>query len=162
MAVFDGAGHGILAYKVADTAMRFIHNNLELPLVDIMTGLHKYLQGTRGGVLALATVEKETGVCECLALGNIGIKTFGSEDCRLQIRGGILGYEITNPILHKINLEVGDVLFMYSDGVLDRFGSNDVSEFFDLTAQGMADVVIESFSHDHDDASVIILKVTND
>src|SRR3990167_10448008 len=74
LALFDGAGHGLAAYRIAAKAIDYLESQRAQPLDEIILSLHEYLRGSWGGVVALSVIDKVTGQCQCVGVGNIGIR----------------------------------------------------------------------------------------
>lgn len=161
-ALFDGAGHGIAAHQIAKRAIEFVANSNEQSIKNTITNLHKELLGTRGGVIVMCVVNKVTGNCTISGLGNIGARFLAPENRVLQLRGGVLGYEIVNPIVHECSLGPEAILLLHSDGVSQTFKISNSVSIKHLTAQDIAEEVMTHHSKLSDDASVIVIRRIND
>ena len=163
LAVFDGAGHGPSANNISRQAENIIKNlAFKFPLEQIIERLHSDLTGTIGGVVAICQIEKQTAFCTCLGVGNIYIKAFPAKPDRIIIRGGVLGYEITRPKINHFTLAPGEIIVLMSDGIQENFHTDDIPDFYTLSAGQICSILIDYFSKTLDDASVIALKVHDD
>lgn len=161
--LFDGAGHGYSAYRVAQQAIDFIAKHYEeSSLCDLMLSLHRLLLGTIGGVAALCRFDKTNGMMQCTGIGNVTIKFFNPSSHTVAVQGGVLGYEISQPKLVEAQLGLGTVFLIHSDGVNDQVDSDSFPDFFSYTAGDIARIIIDYFSKPLDDASIIVMKVQDD
>lgn len=165
LAIFDGAGHGLTAARIADKAMDFIQSNYQNCALDhLLQNLHEHLKGTDGGVAAICKVDKLTKSCECIGVGNIFIRLCSDSNKakNILIRGGILGYEITSPKSYQFILNNRDILILYSDGIKNHFDLSESLGGYSQTSEQIAKTLINEHAREHDDASVIVLRVSDD
>ncbi len=162
LSIFDGAGHGLPAYRVTQQALNYVEAHTNDSLNNLFMATHEYLRGTLGGVLGICRINKATAEAEYAGLGNTAARIMFPQTKKFINRGGILGYEITNPVVNSFKLNPGDIFLLYSDGIKDHFDTNEIPGFFTLSAAEMVRFIIENFAKELDDASVIALKVEND
>ncbi|MDF1757963.1 MAG: SpoIIE family protein phosphatase [Legionellaceae bacterium] len=162
LALFDGAGHGFPAHIVKQQALSFLKEHASNSLDEALKLLHENLKGSRGGVAGLCRINKLTGESEYTGIGNTMARICRPEIQRFINRGGILGYEITNPVISYFTIEPNNILFLYSDGVEDHFEMSTIPDLSTRSAEEISRIIIDYFSKAFDDASVIVVKVTND
>lgn len=162
-ALFDGSGHGLKAQSVSELAVNYINNHHHLPyLEDILTGLHKHLQGTVGGVGALCRIIKKTGEISVGGVGNVRVRLVAERKKSMLTRGGVLGYEMAKPLVYNFTLEPEDILLIFSDGINEHGAYHKNRDIFIEPASSIAKEIIEVDSKQNDDASIIVIKVHDD
>ncbi len=162
LAVFDGAGHGLTAAKIAHSAITFLESHRHYELCFLMVELHKLLRGTIGGVAAICCIEKATALLTCSGIGNITTRLFTPDSFRFIPADGVLGYEILTPKMYQHQLEHNNILIIYSDGIQDHFELNACPHTFNLNAAQLCNKIMDDFSKPFDDAACIVLKVIYD
>ena len=79
----------------------------------------------------------------------------GSSDCRIHETARPGG----NPCFTgRLFLEPGDVVVLYTDGVSDRFTSNDYPSVSHHAPSEVANNIIQRFGKDHDDAACVAVR----
>ena len=63
---------------------------------------------------------------------------------------------------HQKQINPGEVLILYSDGVRSQLNRDEFPAFFELSAYDIARITIDYFSKTLDDASCIVVKVADD
>ncbi|MCH9756672.1 MAG: SpoIIE family protein phosphatase [Gammaproteobacteria bacterium] len=161
-AVFDGAGHGLPACRIAKKACVYLAAHADKDLVTLLEELHESLKKTVGGVIGLCRFYKQTGVLQYSGIGNITARLFTPKSQYLLARDGVLGHEMLEPRLTELTLVPGQILILYSDGVKAHFDVNEFPDFFELSAYDISRILIDYVSKTLDDASCIVLKVNHD
>lgn len=156
--VVDVLGHGREADEVAGICENFLEKNYKRNLVEIITGLHDHIKGSRGAVAGFCLLDTKTGGLECVKVGNIVIKKFGSHNKSIISRDGIIGYIMETPKNFKMDLFEGDVLLLHTDGITSRFDLDDYPELPNDNARTIATKIMERFGKKNDDALCIALK----
>jgi len=160
MGIVDVLGHGKEAYKIAMTSRDFLEKNYHQDLVEIITGLHERIKGSRGAVAGLSLVNLNTGELNYVGVGNITARRFGSKNTRIIPRSGIVGYVMPTPKVEKRTLSDGDVWVLYTDGVQEHFESEDYPELLRDDAETIGRHIIRQFGKQEDDAACLVLKYT--
>ncbi|MFC1866690.1 SpoIIE family protein phosphatase [Thermodesulfobacteriota bacterium] len=158
LALIDVVGHGKEAYAVSVLAETYLLENYLSCLVDVMTGLHSLLKGTRGAVVALCRLNLITGEMNYVGVGNISTRIYGGQLSSFVPRDGIVGYTIATPKEHRVKLYNGDILILSSDGVKERFSLEHYPELLNGTARKVAANLIDNLGKGDDDASCIVLR----
>ena len=154
----DVAGHGKNAHKIAVTCKDYLEKNCHRDLVEIMNGLHKHIQGSRGAVAGIGRLDLKTGKMKYVGVGNTVLRKFGSTSLKLIPRLGMIGYIIPTPKEEIVMLHDGDVLVLYSDGVREHFELEDYPELLNDNAETIAKLLIRQFGKKNDDATCIALR----
>lgn len=157
-AAIDVLGHGSDARKLAIKIQLYLDNHYEEDLIDIMTGLHKNILGSRGAVASLCLIDN-TGRLQHVGVGNISVRIKGSELIRLISRDGIIGYGTVKPNLSEVSLKIGDIVLLYSDGIQNRFRWDDCKDLLSKSAESLASGILNRYQKNDDDASCLAIKV---
>lgn len=158
VALIDGLGHGAEARRVASLAKEYINKNDNIPLNQMIKGMHNYLKGTRGLVVAILKLHIQSGDFTFCGIGNITCKVLGSNPKTLLSRDGVVGYTIATPITKNSKLEIGDILILHSDGISSHFDINIKDKWSFFLAQEIAEDMITKYRNTNDDASCIVLR----
>jgi len=156
--LIDILGHGRNARRVAIDAEKYLEENYQCQLVDIMTGLHMHIHGTRGGVVLMCLLDIPTGKIQYTGIGNITGRIIGINQNRMLSKDGIVGFESIHPVIQECHLLDGDLLLLYSDGIIDHFNLLEHLELFIGDTETIVNKVINTLGKKTDDASCIALK----
>ncbi|OHV29726.1 MULTISPECIES: ATP-binding protein [Pseudofrankia] len=154
----DGLGHGELAARAADAAVRIFHAaGPPLDPVDLMRRIHNGISHTRGAAVAVAILEPSAGTLRFAGLGNIsGVIVGGARRVGLTSRPGIAGHQARGLAETRYEIPPGALVVLHSDGVNPRW---DLANHPGITSRG-ALVVAASVLRDaglrRDDASVLV------
>jgi phosphoserine phosphatase RsbX len=155
LAVVDALGHGAGAARTADIAIDYL---AKCPLkgagvIELMSGLHTALRGTRGAATTLCLIEggKLTGC----GVGNVAVRC---TDPRVSpfLTSGVLGGAVDPFRVFSGSLAPEARLVMFSDGISHRFALSTMQRM--ATREACAKIM-ESFRHSHDDATVLVADV---
>ncbi len=158
LALIDVLGHGSQACELAKHAKEYLKENYKMNLSELMSGLHLYIGGSRGAVVALCRFDLEHGNLEYVGVGNITIRVIGNKSARLISKDGIVGYGKIHPQLQQISLGSGDTLLLHSDGIKEHVEAFELAAIFCENAQAAAMTILNRFCKDTDDASCIVMK----
>ena len=158
IAVIDVLGHGKKAQKVAGSCEAFLESHYRMDLPKMMQGLHQHIKGSRGAVAGLCHLDLKTGDLKYVGIGDTVARIFGSKSTWLISHSGVIGYMIPKPSEQRGELQSGDILVLYTDGVKTHFGLKDYPDLPDDDARTIATRIIGQFGKDHDDALCIALR----
>jgi phosphoserine phosphatase RsbX len=163
VAAIDGIGHGEEAATAANAAASILKAHASEPIMSLVEQCHEQLRATRGVVISLASIDTSYGLMTWLGVGNVqgvlmrrGAKK-GDPLETLLLRGGVVGCQL--PPLQATVLQVmqGDTVYFATDGVTRNFAQS-------LTAmenpQRAADRILTQFRNGHDDALVLVARLT--
>ena len=162
LALFDGAGHGPMAFRAAKQGSEYLKQHTEQDLEEALQALNLLLRGTSGAVASMCRIHKETGLLTYSGIGNVSMRLFSPESRHLVTRDGMLGHQMPSPKQNTLQLHPGNIFMLYSDGVKEHFDAEAFPDFFALSAQDIARIIIDYFSKTLDDASCIVVKVHHD
>lgn len=156
----DILGHGKEAHQTSLLAERYLRENADKTLLELMQGLDKTLRGSRGAVASLCRLDTDSGELRCVGVGNITTRIFGAENTRFISRDGIVGYMMPTPQEKKYSLVPGDVVMLYSDGIKESFEIYDCPDLLSGTAEEIAKKLFQCFYKGDDDGSCLIMRYT--
>lgn len=157
-ALVDILGHGPEAHDVSLLADSFLAEHADMPLTDLLKGLHGQLKGTRGGVAALCRLDAACGEMRFIGIGNITCRIFGAENSRVLSQEGIVGYMAPACKEKTIHLALNDIVLLHSDGITEHFQPHEHPGLLTGSVREIADRVMASFAKTDDDASCIVMR----
>jgi serine phosphatase RsbU (regulator of sigma subunit) len=157
-AIVDVLGHGPEAHELAVVIDAYLTRQTGTDVFDLMTSLHQHVKGTRGAAVGLCEIDAATGRTAYVGTGNTVLRRFGKADTRLVSQDGVLGQNMRTPRPQTLQLETGDLIVLYTDGVRDRFTSDDYPGVFHHAPKEVARTIIERFGKNHDDAACIAVR----
>ncbi|KPA16458.1 chemotaxis protein CheY [Candidatus Magnetomorum sp. HK-1] len=131
----DFTGHGLIAAigAIPVTDIFYAMARVKAPLIDIILAINKKLKETLPTGLFLAAclgeLDCENGIFSVWNGGNPDIlildkkNNFKTRISSTNLPLGVVSNEMLNPKLEKLEVETGDRIFMYSDGVVETFNS---------------------------------------
>jgi len=152
VAVIDGLGHGHEAALAAAACIQGLEQAKNDGIIGQFARCHELLQRTRGAAMSLAGLDLAAGRLSWSGVGNVeGYLMHGSARERLLLKGGIVGYNLTELRVSDLPLGPGDLMVLATDGI-----QADFSRGLDLRlgAQDMADDILKRYARDNDDALV--------
>lgn len=126
VAVVDGLGHGEEAARAAEAAIATLRGRAQEPIDSLLQHVHTALQGTRGGVMNLASFCTAENTLTWVGVGDVeGVLIRAKEGVRarefIQQRGGIVGYRLPALKVTVVPVVPGDTLIFATDGVSRTF-----------------------------------------
>ena len=157
-AIVDVLGHGAEAHAVAVRIEGFLRRYGDADVAGLMTRLHDHLRGTRGAAVGVCAIDAATGLLEYAGTGNTVLRRLGRTDTRLVSHDGVLGQNMRTPRPQSLQLEAGDLVVLHTDGVHERFSSEDLRGVTSLPAKDVVRALVERFGKDYDDAACIAVR----
>jgi serine phosphatase RsbU (regulator of sigma subunit) len=161
IAILDGTGHGPKAKNVISIAKEIIKEHRRDTLVQDVKQLHEKLNNTLGAALALSILDLKNLELEYTGVGNTRFKKLGSTQARLVSVEGVVGIRMRNPILQRIDLEEGDILLFYTDGVSEITDIKMIPNMEEHTASYTAKMIVQTFGSQFDDSTCIVIKLNH-
>lgn len=117
LAIVDGLGHGAEAALASSAALALLAEEPALPLAELFARLDARLAGTRGAAVGLVRVAGRR--MSHLGVGNTRVlRLRGTQATRLPSCNGIVGGGLPARLpVNELDLESGDWLLMFSDGL---------------------------------------------
>jgi len=158
VAIIDVLGHGPEAHELAVEIDAYLARYGSSDIAGLMTRLHQHLKGTRGAAAGLSAFDAATGRLVYAGTGNTVLRRFGKTDMRLVSQDGVLGQNMRTPRPQTLQLEAGDLVVLYTDGVRDRFSADDYPGIFHHPPKDVVRTLVERFGKDYDDAACIAVR----
>ncbi len=158
LAIVDVLGHGPEAHELTHVIDAYLARYGTSDVSGLMTRLHQHLKGTRGAAVGLCAIDAATGRIDYVGIGNTTMRRFGKAETRLVSQDGVLGQNMRTPRPQTLQLDPGDLIVLYTDGVSDRFTSDDYPGLLRHAAKEVASNIVRRFGKDHDDAACIAVR----
>jgi serine phosphatase RsbU (regulator of sigma subunit) len=158
VAIVDVLGHGPEAHELTQVIDAYLARYGSADVSGLMTRLHQHLMGTRGAAAGLCAIDAASGRIDYAGIGNTVMRRFGKVETRLVSQDGVLGQNMRTPMPQTLQLDPGDLVLLYTDGVSDRFTSNDYPGVLRHAPKEVASNIIQRFGKDHDDAACIAVR----
>jgi serine phosphatase RsbU (regulator of sigma subunit) len=158
VAIIDVLGHGPEAHELTKVIDNYLRRYADADIVRVMKNLHQHLKGTRGAAVGFCAIDSNSGHLAYVGLGNTNLRRFGKTETRMVSQDGVLGQNMRSPLLQDLQLEPGDLLVFYTDGISDRFTAVDYPGLAHHAPQDAASNIVQRFGKDHDDAACITVR----
>ena len=158
VAIVDVLGHGPEAHELTLVIDAYLARYGTSDVTGVMGRLHQHLRGTRGAAVGICAIDAATGRVDYVGIGNTALRRFGKVETRLISQDGVLGQNIRTPRSQTLQLEPGDVIVLYTDGVSDRFTSDDYPGVLCHAPTEVASKIVQRFGKNHDDAACIAVR----
>lgn len=156
----DGAGHGPLAAAASQLAVR-VFCDAESSDPEVLVGqIHRALNGTRGGALAVAELDPAARRVRFVGVGNIaGAVVADGQKRGMVCLPGIAGHQARKIRPFDYALPPGAAVVMHSDGLTDRWSAQDRERLFNGRPLSIAMTLLRDAGTRRDDASVLVAKL---
>lgn len=156
--VVDGLGHGLEAELAAQAGCqafaRAPHGNPGLLFDD----MHQAMNGTRGGAVALAQFNANTGQLRFTGIGNIGACLVSPAKSRgMASHPGIVGTQFRRAQTFDFPESTGQLLILFSDGLQSRWNLLDYPGLVHRHPAVIATVLHRDFCRGRDDVTVLVI-----
>jgi negative regulator of sigma-B (phosphoserine phosphatase) len=157
-AIIDVLGHGPDANELTHVIEAFLDLHATADVASLMARLHQRLKGTRGAAVGLCAVDSAAGKVDYVGIGNTSLRRFGESETRLVSYDGVLGQNMRTPLLQSVELEPGDLITLYTDGVSDRFTAAEYPGILRHAPKEVVRIILDRFGKDHDDSACIAIR----
>ncbi len=155
----DGLGHGPLAARASQAAVKAFHSTLDLSPAGILNAVHLALRETRGGAVAVARIEPDAGRLLYCGIGNVsGFLVTGDGRRALLSAPGIVGAHMRRLRTFEEQLPDHGALVMHSDGLTERWDPRSLPGLLHHSPLVMAGQLLREAGVRRDDASVVVVK----
>jgi len=161
VAVADGLGHGPEAEAAARRTLALLAGVEHGDLLAAMRHCHEGLKATRGAVLSLARIDRETSTLTWVGVGNVRGELV-RRDARstptresLLLRGGVLGRTLPRLQAGILAVDPGDTLVLMTDGIDPDFPMETLAV---EPPRAIADRILAERSTGADDALVLVAR----
>lgn len=156
--VIDGIGHGEDAERAGLAgATAFAVEPFADP-TSSMQDMHRAMNGTRGGAVAIALYDSTLGNLRFAGIGNIGACTITVEKSRgLASHPGIVGSQFRKAQVFDYPVEQSQLLIMYSDGLQSRWNLRDYPGLVHRHPAIISTLLHRDFCRGRDDVTVMVI-----
>jgi negative regulator of sigma-B (phosphoserine phosphatase) len=158
LAIVDVLGHGAEANELTHVIEAYLNRYCSCDVSGVIERLHQHLKGTRGAAVGLCAIDTLTGRVDYAGIGNTAMRLFGKTETRFVSQDGVVGQNIRTPRPQAAQLEPGDLIVLYTDGVSDRFTSQDYPGVSHHAPETVARNIVQRFGKNHDDAACIAVR----
>lgn len=157
--VADGLGHGPLAAKASDAAVRMFRQNEHEPPGRILSAVHAGLGHTRGGAVSVARYEPERGTLVFTGIGNVaGAVVTDGVIKRLVSLPGTAGLVARSIREFEHPFTPQSLLVMCSDGIGTGWSLDNYPGLLAAHPTLIAGVIYRDFARGRDDATVVVAR----
>ena len=157
--VVDGLGHGILASGAAREAERVVLESASYSPMILLQDSHGALEKTRGAAVAVASLNRGSGVLLFGGVGNIAGSISTSRVSRgLASHNGTVGHSLQKVQEFSYPWEEDSLLVMHSDGISSRWNLDRYPGLRGKHPAVVAAVIYRDFGRPHDDCTVLVAR----
>ena len=158
--VVDGLGHGSLAAEAAQRAADAFAAAPYEPPVSILEQAHKRMAGSRGGVVAVASLDIDSGRLAYAGVGNItGSLHHNGSSKGLFSHNGTVGAQVRKFQAFDFTWPVDGILVMHSDGIKSRWSLGEYPGLLRAHPAIIAATLARDFDRGRDDATVLVARL---
>lgn len=158
--VVDGLGHGSRAHKASAAAVAHVTQRIQenpgVGLESLMQTCHKALAGTRGAAVGICRLEPERSQLRFCGVGNITMTSHPRRRGLGVSLAGVVGYRMRKVKEFVCELEPGDLIVLFSDGISSRISLETIAS---QPLGDMLDTVSKDWAKDHDDATFVAIRL---
>ncbi|MBX7466902.1 SpoIIE family protein phosphatase [Streptomyces sp. MAG02] len=155
----DGLGHGPLAARASEAAVRAFETTSASSPEGVLGAVHRALQGSRGGAVAVARIEPDAGRLLYCGIGNVSGFLVGEDGRRALISApGIVGAHMRRLRTFEEPLPARGALVMHSDGLTERWDTTMMPGLLHHSPLVMAGQLLREAAVRRDDAGVVVVK----
>lgn len=155
----DGLGHGPLAERASQAAVKAFHAARDLSPEGVLHAVHLALRGTRGGAVAVARIDPAAGRLLYCGIGNVSGFLVGEGGRRALLSApGIVGAHMRRLRTFEEPLPEHGALVMHSDGLTERWDHAALPGLLHHSPLVMAGQLLREAGGRRDDASVVVVK----
>lgn len=163
LALADGLGHGPEAESAAKAALEYLDGHLDLGFEALFAGCDAAIRKTRGVALEVVRIGLD-GLLRHAGIGNTQARIWSPRRAaerrvvRLSGDPGIVGggYRRLRP--NQLQLEAGDLVILYSDGIQDKFDPAQYDYPLQISPAQLAGQLLNDWAKYHDDAAIMIYR----
>ncbi|MCC7492412.1 MAG: SpoIIE family protein phosphatase [Fimbriimonadaceae bacterium] len=157
--VADGLGSGSAARTASQAAVEAVGEHRQASLPRVFAAADAALRQTRGAALAVLRVDAADHRVLFAGLGNVELRSLAGGGFRAVPTSGIVGTNFRPPKVFEGSWRPGDWLVLHSDGLTTHFDLDDELRASGGQPQELADRLAASYARDHDDLTVLALRL---
>ena len=158
--VVDGLGHGALAAEAAHRAVDAFSASPHSAPVAILEQIHKRMAGSRGGVVAAASLDINAGRLAYAGVGNIsGSLHHNGSSKGLVSHNGTIGVQVRKFQAFDFDWQANGILVMHSDGLKSRWSLAEYPGIGHSHPAIIAATLARDFDRGRDDVTVLVARL---
>jgi serine/threonine protein phosphatase PrpC len=159
--VTDGLGSGQKAHRASALAIEGTREHAGAKLVDILTYCHYSVlaAGAVGVMMAIIRLDPEARSFEFTGVGNVRFMAHSQEVIQPITRFGYLGVRLPSLREFRFTCTPGDIFVLHTDGISSRFHLQNHLPDLRKDPQLLAELALEQYGKDHDDATIVVVKI---
>ncbi|MGV9773060.1 SpoIIE family protein phosphatase [Streptosporangium sp. NPDC003464] len=155
----DGLGHGSAAAYASQEAVRLFLRHADLAPATVLERIHQGLGSTRGGAVAVARIDRATGVVSFAGLGNVAAWITHQEGRQGMISvPGIAGHKARTLRQYEYAVPPHSMIVLHSDGLSDRWDITSYPGLVTRTPSVVAATLLRDAGTRRDDACVVAVR----
>lgn len=157
LTLIDGLGHGIDAAEAAQAGTAAAAARSGVDAEALIGHLHAAMSGTRGGAVAVASIEE--GTLTFAGIGNISGSLLSDDASRgLASMPGIVGAQFRKVQAFRLHAVPGSLLLMHSDGLQSRWNLRDYPGLQYRHPALIVAVLQRDFDRGRDDVCIVAVR----
>ncbi len=156
LCMVDGLGHGEPAQVAAEAAIDYMYKHPESSLEELFAGCDRSIRHTRG--VAMNVIFIANGVLKHAGIGNVRSVIYRDESINLVGNWGIVGGGYRTLTVQSFNIEKGDLILMWTDGISEHFSLREYDRSLLQDEGQLADAILDDHGKITDDATVMIYR----
>ena len=158
-AVADGLGHGSLAARASEEALKCFREQSHRSPKEIVERVHEAIRSTRGAAFAVAQVNHGENIVRFAGVGNISAMIVDHGVNRHMVsHNGTAGSEVRRITEFTYPWSETALLIMHSDGLSARWNLSDYPGLLARDPSLIAGVLFRDFARGSDDSTVVVCK----
>ncbi|WP_433254233.1 ATP-binding protein [Streptosporangium sp. CA-135522] len=155
----DGLGHGSAAAYASQEAVRLFLENADLAPITVLERIHRGLGQTRGGAVAVASIDRTEGMVTFAGLGNVSAWITHQEGRQGMISvPGIAGHQARTLRQYEYAVPPHSMVVLHSDGLSDRWDITSYPGLLTRPPVVVAATMLRDAGTRRDDACVVTLR----
>lgn len=157
LVMIDGLGHGPAAEAASLAGLEAFSQAPHRDPTLILERMHEQMRGSRGGAVAIAEFDGDSGILRFVGVGNISASLISAERSRgIASHPGIVGLQFRKPQVQDYP-DAAHLLVMHSDGLQSRWNLQDYPGLVNRHPALVAAVLHRDYCRGRDDATVVVL-----
>lgn len=155
LGIIDGLGHGEEASTASKKAKKFIIENHQREIDQIVQDLHLHLLKTRGVAAGLLKIDRARSRLLYCGIGNTEVRIIGEPPMHPASLNGILGMNMRKARKFEYQYRLLRAVVLHSDGVSSKFDLSDYPSAYPYP-QEAAEQILTERGKEYDDATIVI------
>ena len=157
--IADGLGHGPLAAAASQAAAAVLCANPQYEAAQLIEAMHEALLSTRGGAVAVATLDSDNPKLKYCGVGNIsGVVQAEGKARHLVSHNGTVGHNARRIQQFECEFPRDALLVMHSDGLATHWALDDYPGLAAKHPGVIAATLYRDHNRGRDDVSVLVVR----